>query len=510
MIAADRRGPVDTNASSESRLCSVCAREWQLGAETIAAVARPAISRTSAATARAYTHNATARRRRQRGFDAKISRAAERAAVERLRTAAAFSQHLQFGQRGARRSRRRRSINFNVPADAAGGSAVWSMMAGDHRLVLGGDARWVEGETNEAFFWDGTRVYDVCAKRAARRFSPALFAEDTWSVSPQTTIVGGAALGSLGTLRWFPQGDGARDRRRADGYADLRIAHGNEINGRLGARVQATTALAVRGAFYSGFRVPTLNELYRPFRVGNDVTEANAALAPEHLFGGELARGMAGHADVSHSGHRLRQSTGRRGQQRHHRRGPGTFDPGGFIPAGGVLRQRQNVDLVVAPGFEGDGGMAADSDGALARRLFVHAPDDRTRGRSGVASGNCSRKLRSTFSPAAWNGRRRRDGWSSAQVRYSDRQFEDDQNSRVLAPFATVDAAVGYEFSARGSAALRVENLFDTEIESGKSADGLDFARRAAAGFVAGALAALSDSLGLRHDGDDPRVRRRL
>jgi outer membrane receptor for ferric coprogen and ferric-rhodotorulic acid len=61
----------------------------------------------------------------------------------------------------------------------------------------------------------------------------------------------------------------------------------------------------------------------------------------------------------------------------------------------------------------------------------------------------------------------------TAQFRYSDRQFEDDQNSRVLAPFTTLDVAVMYQFSERGSAAIRIENLFDTQIETGKSADGL-------------------------------------
>jgi outer membrane receptor protein involved in Fe transport len=61
----------------------------------------------------------------------------------------------------------------------------------------------------------------------------------------------------------------------------------------------------------------------------------------------------------------------------------------------------------------------------------------------------------------------------TAQLRYTDRQFEDDQNSRVLAPFTTFDAAVRYQFSEHASASIRVENLFDTQIETGKSADGL-------------------------------------
>ena len=39
---------------------------------------------------------------------------------------------------------------------------------------------------------------------------------------------------------------------------------------------------------FRGFRLPTINELYRPFRVGNDITEANPFLKPEILQGSEL------------------------------------------------------------------------------------------------------------------------------------------------------------------------------------------------------------------------------
>ncbi|WP_164094145.1 TonB-dependent receptor domain-containing protein, partial [Stenotrophomonas maltophilia] len=37
-----------------------------------------------------------------------------------------------------------------------------------------------------------------------------------------------------------------------------------------------------------GWRLPTLNELYRPFRAGADATAANAALDPERLTGAEI------------------------------------------------------------------------------------------------------------------------------------------------------------------------------------------------------------------------------
>lgn len=43
----------------------------------------------------------------------------------------------------------------------------------------------------------------------------------------------------------------------------------------------------LRASGYRSFRAPTLNELYRPFRVGNVQTEANPALLPEGLVGVE-------------------------------------------------------------------------------------------------------------------------------------------------------------------------------------------------------------------------------
>ena len=52
----------------------------------------------------------------------------------------------------------------------------------------------------------------------------------------------------------------------------------------LGQALKAFTS----GAAYAGFRPPTLNELHRPFRVGNDVTEANAALRTEEVTSGEV------------------------------------------------------------------------------------------------------------------------------------------------------------------------------------------------------------------------------
>ena len=63
---------------------------------------------------------------------------------------------------------------------------------------------------------------------------------------------------------------------------------GTELSPRLGLVWKAAEAVRVRGAVYRAFRVPTLNEYYRPFRVGTVNTLANAALRRETLTGGEV------------------------------------------------------------------------------------------------------------------------------------------------------------------------------------------------------------------------------
>src|SRR5262249_82648 len=57
---------------------------------------------------------------------------------------------------------------------------------------------------------------------------------------------------------------------------------------RLGALYRVHERVSVWGDIGSGFRAPTLNELYRRFSQGAVVTLANPGLGPEHLVGGEL------------------------------------------------------------------------------------------------------------------------------------------------------------------------------------------------------------------------------
>jgi outer membrane receptor protein involved in Fe transport len=62
---------------------------------------------------------------------------------------------------------------------------------------------------------------------------------------------------------------------------------------RAAARYQITDKISAWGDIGSGFRAPTLNELYRQFRVGTVLTLANENLGPERLVGGEAGVSIA-------------------------------------------------------------------------------------------------------------------------------------------------------------------------------------------------------------------------
>ncbi len=65
------------------------------------------------------------------------------------------------------------------------------------------------------------------------------------------------------------------------------------VSPRVAALYHLTDRVTAWGAFNSGFRAPTLTELYRQFSVGAVTTRPNDQLGPERLKGGELGLNVA-------------------------------------------------------------------------------------------------------------------------------------------------------------------------------------------------------------------------
>lgn len=359
---------------------------------------------------------------------------------------------------------------FSTPAEGWGLNAALRRTAGRFEGEVGFDARLVEGEVRERFrFMDG----DFTRERRAggRQAVTGVYAEGAWD--------GGGWLATGGArLDGWSSGDGLRREVDLQAGALLLDEHppdrsGQVLSARLGLRRALAEELAWRGAAYSGFRPPTLNELHRPFRVGNDITEANAGLEPERLVGVQTGVSWTGEtvqAQATLFWNRLDDAVANVTLGV----GPGTFPRAGFVPPGGVLRERRNAGRIEAWGVE------AEARRQLSERLTVDAAVSFT---DATVDGGGQAPQLTGLRPAQaprWSARAGLD-WRAgdrltlgADLLYEGRRFDDDLNRRVLSPALALDLRAEWRLRCALSLHAALENALDARIETAETADGVE------------------------------------
>jgi outer membrane receptor protein involved in Fe transport len=246
---------------------------------------------------------------------------------------------------------------------------------------------------------------------------------------------------------------------------------GAVASGRLGVTQTLGGGLALRASGYTGFRPPTLNELHRPFRVGNDITEANAALKPERLQGLELGvtrKGADGLVEATAFWNRIEDPIANVTIGA----GPGTFPVAGFVPAGGVLRQRQNAGRIDAIGLE---GRAERKVGAVTLTSALSVTDARVDGGSDAPQLTGKRPAQAPiWSATAGLSADLTDTLVlAADLTWEGKRFEDDLNSRVLDPAYRLDARLDWRVRPLVTAYVAADNLLDADIQASRTADGV-------------------------------------
>jgi len=188
------------------------------------------------------------------------------------------------------------SDQYATPALGWGVNAAWRVGEGPWSLEVGADARLAEGRAHERFRYQNG-AFTRGRESGGRTSVAGLYAEGAWS-GGRFTHSGGVRVDA-----WSQDGAVRRERDLATGAStlDSRAPGTSGLQGslRFGSRYSLSDGLFLRAAAYTGFRPPTLNELHRPFRVGNDVTEANPALRPETLSGADRAAAAWTDAEVN-------------------------------------------------------------------------------------------------------------------------------------------------------------------------------------------------------------------
>jgi outer membrane receptor protein involved in Fe transport len=354
---------------------------------------------------------------------------------------------------------------YNVPATGIGARIEVQPPLGAIDLRLGADTRAVSGKTQELY----TYVAGVPTRRreaGGESRTMGLFADGS-------TMMGDVTFSLGGRIDWWRIAGGYLSERPLGvgaALTDSRFADrdGSEATGRAAVAWHPVSAITLRAAAYRGWRLPTLNELYRPFRVGADATAANPELSPERLTGYEAGVDLTPAPGVRLSltafDNRLEDAIANVTVAK----GPGTFPGVGFVSAAGFYRVRQNLDTVRSRGVEVD---AAWTLGEVSARVSWSHTDPRVEDK-GVLDG-----LRPAQTPrdagSATLGWARASGLAvSVTGRYVAGQFEDDQNSKRLSDAATLDARIAVPISPALLIEARGENITDTRIEAGIGSDG--------------------------------------
>ena len=216
--------------------------------------------------------------------------------------------------------------------------------------------------------------------------------------------------------------------------------------------------MAVRAAGYTGFRLPTLNELYRPFVVFPITTRANEALGLEKLKGAEAGLNLSPAPEA------------KIGLTLFYNRLDNAI---ANVTIGPNLRQRQNVDAIVAKGIEA----TASARIAALRLSASYAYNKSTVRGSGVSAAldgltPAQTPRHAASATLAWEPDR---GPSlSATLRYTGAQFEDDLETDRLPDALTVDAVARLPLGRSLSLVARAENIFDAKVVTRKVGTSID------------------------------------
>ena len=334
----------------------------------------------------------------------------------------------------ARAAERLTSLQWVHPG--GGGVAVdWVRAAGRATALLSASSRASRGDLDEAAFSTAGVLGSTTRTRARQRSTGAVL-QGRFDVTPAMTLEAGVR-----GERWTAENLDNRSADRGMWFFEPRV----------GASVRFTSDQTLRVSWLSGFRTPTMNELYRSFRVGNTMTFANASLDAEESWGPEIAYTMrhsrwSGRAIfyATHLGgaiyNRTLSSTPTLIQRMR--------SNGDARTIGSELELELRVWRAVALTTSWAINNSTFTSGELDGKRVPQVP--RAQGAIGVRA-NALRFA------------------GSVDLRIVGAQFDDDRNEFELRKGSLVDARAGWRL-ARGLELFgAVENLFDEDLDTGKT-----------------------------------------
>ena len=322
-------------------------------------------------------------------------------------------------------------------------------------LRLGTDWRVASGTMFENAYSGVTGLVTARRRAGGRSSDLGFYTETDWRLGALTLTGGLRADRWTITEGYFTEANAAGTVTINNRFADR---SGWQASLRGGAVLQLGGGLDLRGSAYTGLRLPTLNELYRPFTVFPVVTRANAGLVNERLVGFEAGfdwtPGDTLHLSATAFDNKVEHAIAN-------------------VTIAANLRERRNVDAVHARGVElglGARRGTVSLDGSLA---WTHARIEA----SGASLALAGKRPAQTPELAAsatlsWQPR---PGWRLAlTAKHVGAQYEDDLQTDLLPAATTLDAFAALPLSNRVQLVLRGENLTGTAVVTRNQGGSID------------------------------------
>jgi outer membrane receptor protein involved in Fe transport len=194
------------------------------------------------------------------------------------------------------------TLNQRVPTTGVGGIVQWGRALGARNdFQAGVDWRWVDGESQEEGL-DPVKGTSVILERQSggTQRTVGAFLQDVMRPLNNLTVTLSARVDDWHNYNGHnfetnvPSGTPT-----ANNMPTLPDGSDTVLSPRVAALYRVSNVVSVWGDAGGGFRAPTLNELYRQFRVGTVLTLPNYQLGPERLHGGEAGVTLTPVANLS-------------------------------------------------------------------------------------------------------------------------------------------------------------------------------------------------------------------
>jgi outer membrane receptor protein involved in Fe transport len=342
-----------------------------------------------------------------------------------------------------------------VPAQQVGFSAQWTRSLGARQNLVAGAEEWnVHGESDEIGFSQG--LASSRSQAGGRENNWGAYGEDMISITRRTLLTLSGRVdrwlnfrafsaklpfsGAGGTVTPFPD--------RSESFFSPRLA----------VLQRVTSKVSLTGSAYRSFRAPTLNELYRSFRVGNIVTQANDQLLAERLTGAEagaivtgwdqhfMLRGNFFWSDITRPIANVTLS----------------------VAPDLITRQRQNLGRTRSRGVE------VEADERLSNAITLSGSYEYTD--ATVTSFSANPALVGLWLPQVPHHQFTLQAryvkpfvLVGVQGRYVGNQFDDDQNLLPLERFFALDAIVSHSLRPGVEVFVAGENLLNQQYQIGRT-----------------------------------------